>query len=358
RTGIPELRDMPQDISIYNGFGRHSMAGAHKLVPILSLCLLAAAVRSPASVSLLISEPMGRFGFFNPTGHASIYLSGVCAETPTVLRLCRAGETGVVVSRYNRIGGRDWIAVPLLPYLYAVEGHDEVPAVASPDVVTRLRDEYRRAQLREFAPDGAPGEAVRGDWIQMVGAAYHRTIYGFTLETTAEDDQRLVDYLNSQPNRRRFHLLFRNCADFAGSIINFYYPRAVRRGLIADAGILTPKQSAKALVAYSRRRPEIKFTRFVIPQVPGIRPSAKVRGVSESLVRSKKYLAPALYFEPWVAAAAGAAYLISGRFNPRGQPHVVCEPGSLPACAASGGGDFGLPEAFPAEWHPPEEDVL
>ena len=35
------------------------------------------------------------------TGHAAVYLSGVCAETPLVLRRCGPGETGVVLSRYD-----------------------------------------------------------------------------------------------------------------------------------------------------------------------------------------------------------------------------------------------------------------
>ena len=60
------------------------------------------------------------FGAFNPTGHAAVYLNHVCAETPTELRMCRTGEYGVVISRYHKIDGYDWIAIPLIPYLYAV----------------------------------------------------------------------------------------------------------------------------------------------------------------------------------------------------------------------------------------------
>jgi hypothetical protein len=331
----PQWRNESKPVRVNTNLEQRFMAGGHAIVRILAILFLAGATRLSAGVALLVSEPIGRFGFFSPTGHASIYLSGVCAETPTLLRLCQTGETGVVISRYNRISGHDWIAVPLLPYLYAVERPEDVPASANRDVVAQLRDEYRRAQLEVFAPDGPEGEGPKGDWIQLIGAAYHRTVYGFALETTPEDDQRLVDYLNSQPNKRRFNLLYRNCADFASGIINFYYPRAIRRSLLADAGILTPKHSAKALVKNSRSRPEMNLFRFVIPQIPGIRRSSRVRGVSESLVRSKKYVAPVLFLEPWVAAAAGAAYLISGRFNPGGQPHVVCEPGTMPACLAS-----------------------
>ncbi len=302
---------------------------------VLSFFLMLGADRLHAGVALLVSEPFGRFGFFNPTGHASIYLSGVCAETPTRLRICRPGESGVVLSRYNRIAGRDWIALPLLPYLYAVERPEDVPETASADLVVRLRDNYRRAHLSALVPDTREGGTPKGDWFQLAGAAYDRSIYGFALETTREDDERLVRLLNSQPNTKRFHLLYRNCADFARGIIDFYYPRALRRSFVADAGISTPKHAAKSLVQYCRRRPELNLSHFVIPQVPGLRRSTRVRGVSESLVRSKKYLAPLLLIQPWVAGTAGAAYLAAGRFNLRGDPHAVCEPANLEVCTAS-----------------------
>lgn len=287
-----------------------------------------------AGVTLLVSEPYGTFGFFNPTGHAAIYLSGVCAETPTKLRLCRQGEAGVVISRYNRVAGYDWIAVPLVPYLYAVERPEDVPDAAGAELVAELRDRYRRAHLITLAADTPEGTAPAGDWIQLAGSAYDRTTYGFTLETSREDDERLIEYLHSRPNTRRFHLLYRNCADFAREIINFYYPGALRRSFVADLGISTPKHSGKALVKYARQRPELQLSQFVIPQIPGLRPSTKVRGVNESLIRSKKYLAPLLIVQPWVAATAGVAYLAAGRFNPAKQSPALCEPASLQECTA------------------------
>src|SRR5580700_12220076 len=69
-----------------------------------------------ASATLLLEEPYGRLGFFTPTGHAAVYLSGVCAETPLILRPCAPGETGVVLSRYDGVRGYDWIAIPLVPF--------------------------------------------------------------------------------------------------------------------------------------------------------------------------------------------------------------------------------------------------
>jgi hypothetical protein len=324
-------------------------------IRILAFLTLAGTAPLPAEVALLVSEPFGAFGFFNPTGHASVYLSGVCAETPTRLRLCEAGESGVVISRYNRVAGRDWIAVPWPAYLYAVDRPEDAPASANAAVAAQLRDAYRRARLRELVPDGPRGEMPVGDWIQLAGAAYDRSIHGFALPTTREDDERLVRYLNAQRNQRRFNLFFRNCADFAHSIVGFYHPGTRRRSFLADAGITTPKHAAKALVTYSRRRPGLDLRHFVIPQIPGLRRSTKVRGVSESLVKSKKYVAPLVLLQPWLAATAGAAYLVTGRFNPAGQPHVVCERAALEVCLgnvgfgprASAGASAGLPDPAP-----------
>jgi len=301
---------------------------------ILAALLTTAAWPSSASVALLVGEPFGKFGYFNPTGHAAVYLSGVCAETPVRLRPCRPGEPGVVISRYNRIAGLDWIAIPLLPYLYAVERPEDVPAIADGGMVARLRDNYRRAYLQDLVPDGPDGETPKGDWIQLIGAAYDRNIYGFALDTTPEDDARLIEHFNTRPNQRRFNLFYRNCADFARQIVNFYHPRSVGRNIIGDLGITTPKHAAKTLVKYSQRQPGVELVAFLVPQIEGGRPSTRLRGVNESLIRSKKYVAPLIIFQPWVAASAAAAYLTSGRFNPGRLSQAQCGPDNLAACVA------------------------
>jgi hypothetical protein len=85
------------------------------------LISLMAAPRAHADAALLMEEPYANFGAFNPTGHAAVYLNHICAESPTRLRPCRPGEPGAVISRYHKIDGFDWLAIPLVPYLYAVE---------------------------------------------------------------------------------------------------------------------------------------------------------------------------------------------------------------------------------------------
>src|SRR5580704_19127602 len=114
------------------------------------MVFLACTSNASGSVSLLVEEPFGFFGSINPTGHSAIYLNRVCAETPTKLRRCEPGETGVVISRYSRIRKLDWVAIPLLPYLYAVEHVEDVPEWAAKTDVGRMRDQYAEAHLEDL----------------------------------------------------------------------------------------------------------------------------------------------------------------------------------------------------------------
>jgi len=266
--------------------------------------------------ALLLEEPYGQFGFFNPTGHAAIYLSDVCADTPTRLRRCEPGETGVVLSRYHKIDGYDWLAMPLIPYLYAVDDPAEIPAYADAKLELRLRDRYRREHLMDLVPDDPHREIPGGDWTQLVGESYDRKIYGYAVVTQPEQDDELIARFNDRRNDTHFNLFFRNCANFAEGVLNFYYPHSVHRNFIADAGLMTPKQAARSLTKYSKSHPDVDLHTFVIPQVPGsIRRSTPVDGVVESLVKSKKYVLPLALLHPVVTGTLVVAYLGDGRFH-------------------------------------------
>src|SRR5712692_8941291 len=93
----------------------------------LLLVFLCLVPQARADVTILLEEPYSYDGAFAGTGHTAIYLTRVCAASSTRLRRCQPGEPGVVISRYHRIAGYDWIAVPLYPYLYAVERPEDVP---------------------------------------------------------------------------------------------------------------------------------------------------------------------------------------------------------------------------------------
>lgn len=284
--------------------------------------LLAAETCCHASVALLMEEPYGEFGSMNPTGHAAVYLSHICADSPIVLRPCHDGEYGVVISRYHKIDGYDWIAMPLVGYLYAVDDVNDIPVTVNKEQVAALRDAYRRKHLLALAPDDSRGGSPKGEWTQLVGSSFDRTIHGFQVDSTAEQDQRFIDLFNDRKNKGHFNLLFHNCADFSRVVLDTYLPHAIHRNFIADVGLMTPKQAARSLVAYGKKYPAVNMSAFVIPQVPGTMPrSHPVDGVSESLVKSKKYLLPLTVLAPEAAGGVVVAYLADGRLKlPKGAP--------------------------------------
>ena len=176
-----------------------------------------------------------------------------------------------------------------------------------------LRDRYRRKYLEDIAPDAKNGETPGGNWYQLVGSSYDRTIYGFEIQTTPEQDEALIRKYNSSPNQSHFHLVSNNCADFAKGVLNFYYPKSLHRSLVADIGITTPKQMAKMLTKFSDRHPELQFSRLIISQVPGSMPrSSNVHGVVESFFTSKKYIVPSAVVSPIFAGCVAAVYVGTG----------------------------------------------
>jgi hypothetical protein len=277
--------------------------------------MLWAVMPACASVAVLVEEPYGGISGMNPAGHSAVYLDHVCAASPTMLRQCAEGELGVVVSRYNDVGGYDWLAIPLLGYLYAVDSAADVPASVDKEAEAWLREHYRQVHLMAVAPNREDGSAPDGNWYQLVGSAYDRTLYGFQVKTTAEQDAALIAIFNDRKNKQRYNGAFRNCADFARVTINRFYPYAVRRNFLADLGITTPKQVAHALSKYGKKHPEAELTMFVVPQVAGSLPRSRaVKGVTESLLTRKRYVVPITAMQPIATGVMFVAYMGSGRF--------------------------------------------
>jgi hypothetical protein len=290
-------------------------AGRRSVWLFLLLVSLAGASKAYGNVALLVEEPYGFFGSINPTGHSAIYLNRVCAESPTVLRRCQPGETGVVISRYSRIRTLDWVAIPLLPYLYAVEQVQDVPEWAESGPVAELRKTYAQAHLESLI-SATKGYDTKNVWPQLLGVAYIRKIYSFEIATTAEEDDQLIAEFNGRSNQSHFNLFTNNCADFSKQLLNFYYPHAVHRSFTADIAISTPKQIAKSLVTYAHRNDGLELSEIVIPQVPGTIPrSHPPRGVVESLLKTKKYAVPIGVFHPYFLAGIAVTYLTNGRFE-------------------------------------------
>jgi hypothetical protein len=271
--------------------------------------------RCTAQATLLMEEPYGFFGTLNPTGHNAIYFERICAATPVKLRRCQPGELGAVIARYQGIDDYDWVAIPLIPYLYAVENPASVPAHVDRETVARLRSRYREAHLESLGDRLARGNFVHGGWTQLVGAAYERRIYAFRFATTPEQDDALIEQLNAIPNSTSFDLLFSNCADFSRVILNHYFPRTFQRSIFPDAGMTSPKQITWRLERYARKHPETQLTVFEIPQIPGYRRhSGSVKGIDESFVTTA-YAVPIATLNPYLAGGLFVDYLVRGRHH-------------------------------------------
>ncbi|MFP5276403.1 MAG: hypothetical protein ACLGPM_04765 [Acidobacteriota bacterium] len=272
-------------------------------------------VRGHAQAALLMEEPYGFYGAINPTGHNAVYFEHICAATPIRLRLCRPGELGAVISRYEGVNGYDWIAIPLVPYLYSVEEQGEIPTHVDREMVERLRNRYRETHFEELHLDRSGGSYVPEAWKQLIGAAYERRIYAFRFDTTRAQDEALIAKLNATPNRSHFAMLFRNCADFSRVILNNYFPHRFHRSIFPDAGVTTPKQVTYKLVRYARKHPEIQLTVFEIPQVPGYRaPSRKTKDIAESF-STTAYAVPLTLLNPYLFGGIFVDYIIRGRYH-------------------------------------------
>jgi hypothetical protein len=249
-----------------------------------------------------------------------VYLDHVCAATPLQLRPCRPGELGVVIARYDGISGLDWVAIPLIPYLYAVENQADIPQTINREQEDQLRDLYRRHALESVAPDLPNGAAPDGNWYELVGSAYDRKIYGFSINTTPDQDASLIAMFNDRRNIEHYNGAFRNCADFARTTINHIYPHAIRRNFVADFGLTTPKSVARGLSRYAAKHPGVDLHFFVIPQVPGtVSRSFGVEDVTESLL--KRYGVPLVVLSPLATGIVFVAYMGHGRLDmPRDAP--------------------------------------
>ena len=308
--------------------GTRTIASSALAIALWAIVSLMAAMPARASVAVLVEEPYGSIAGMAPTGHSAIYFDHICAASPTSLRPCREDEMGAVVSRYNNVGGYDWLAMPLVAYLYAVDSVDDIPARMDAATEFQMRDAYRRAHLLMLAPNQADGSAPQGNWYQLAGSAYDRTIYGFQVKTTTQQEERLIALFNDRKNKERYNGAFRNCADFARVTINRFYPHAIRRNFIADLGMTTPKQVAHALSRYSEGHPEVELATFRVPQVPGSLPrSEPIKGAMESLLTRKRYVLPITAMQPVATAVMFVAYMGTGRFAmPKDAPLIALRP--------------------------------
>lgn len=292
--------------------------------------------RCSAQAALLMEEPYGFFGTVNPTGHTAVYFARICAETPTKLRRCQPGEMGTVIARYSGVSDFDWVAIPLIPYLYSTEEISKVPAHVDRATVNRLRDEYHEAHLLELGENVPRGGFWHGGWTELIGVSYERRMYAFRFDTTEAQDDAFIARMNSAKNETDFQLLFNNCADFSRVVLNQYFPRTFRRSIFPDAGMTTPKQITYKLERYARKHPEIHLEIFEIPQIPGYRRmSRRNKSISESLITTA-YAVPIALLNPYLAGGLFVDYVVRGRHHLIPKDLAKLSPDDLEALTSSG----------------------
>jgi hypothetical protein len=287
------------------------------MLTVLALVVVVRGVSARASMTVLIGEPYGSFGTMLPVGHAAVYLDRVCADTPLTLRMCRPDEPmGVVVSRYHHLREFDWMASPVMEYLYAVERAEQVPLFVTKELESELRERFRVDYLRTIITDETKHDVQENEWYETAGAALDRRLWGYQIRTTVEQDERFVALMNARPNLRRYRVRSANCANFVGDIVNLYFPKTVKANRIADWGIVTPKQVARSMVKFGKAHPEAGLKVLEIPQVAGtLRRSRPTRGISEFFFKTKRYAATLAVIQPEAVVAAMVTYAASGRFR-------------------------------------------
>jgi hypothetical protein len=291
--------------------------------------------RAHSQAALLLEDADGISRALDPTGHDAVYFARICAASSTRLRRCALGEQGVVISRYEGLAGYDWLAVPLIPYLYSLDNPHAVPGRVDQQTVHSLRQQYHEAHLMALGRNVPEGGRIQRGWNQLVGAAYERRMYAFRFETTEAQDDAFIAWMNAGTNHSHFNIMFRNCANFADQVLDFYFPHTFRRHIVPDGGIVTPRQVAYELVRYARRHPQVDLTVLEIPQVPGYRrPSRPGKSVAGSLTVTG-YVIPVAVLNPIVAAGLIADYLAWGRYPLPLKQAQVLSPETMAALAGS-----------------------
>jgi len=283
-----------------------------RLVVVVAMVLLFA---SPgrADVGLIINEPVDALGFFTRVGHAAVYLSHICPDgSPVKMRLCRRGEHGSVVSKFAPLSERedyDWAIVPFEAFMLGMADADLAPIIGT-------RGLQRAIEQFEFGPlfsaaltADADGELPEGKWKAALATRFDRTLYIYSVATTAADDAALVAAFNAAPNTSRFNFFYRNCSDQARAIFDLILPNVETiDGRIGGVTMQTPKGLAKALVAQALNHPELRLQVHRYPQLPGTyRRSTSLLFPMENTYKSVAFM-PWWFFGGFRIVALGAMF--------------------------------------------------
>ncbi len=277
-----------------------------------------------AGVGVVLNESLDTSAqWVTGSGHTSIYFSRICPASPIKLRLCQPGERGSVMSNYINLGESrrfEWNVVPLDVYLYGVRTPQDRPLLGSPQLKSLLEQSYRERVLSKYCYAESCVTSEKAEWKEMVGATMSRSMYVFYVDTSLQQDLRIIAEFNSLPNQNHFDGVTDNCADFVKRILDTYFPHSAHRDVIDDFGMTSPKAIARTFTRYALQHPDLQFCVLHFSQLPGtIKRSTQPHNGTEQLFRSKKLLIPMAIFANHELPFVAAAYFLHGRFSPEGQ---------------------------------------
>ena len=229
------------------------MLNTPTLLLVVGLVLVAASP-SRGEVGAIVLEPVGALGFFTRVGHAGTYFSNICPDgSPVKMRLCRPGEHGGVVSKYAPLSeyeDYDWAIVPFDEFMHGFGASELAPLIGTHGLQRVIEQHNFGPVFSSALQHNAMGELPEGQWKAALATRFDRTIYIYSIETTAADDAALVAAFNAAPNKSRFNFFYRNCSDQARRIFDLILPHIELVGDRTDGVTMeTPKGLAKALVA-------------------------------------------------------------------------------------------------------------
>src|SRR5229473_2105970 len=322
---------------------RRVCGGAAIAVVLVFFLVCFACPRACADVVVVLNESLDTsIDRITGTGHTAVYFSRVCPESPVKLRLCRPGEPGSVMSNYINIGEDqpfEWNVAPLNVYLYGVEDPRHRPIFGSFKLKHLLETRYRDRYLSAYCDDPSCTTSPKAEWREMVAATFIRSIYIFVVDTTVEQDKKLITEFNESPNENHFNGVKWNCADFTRHVINTYFPHAANPDYLNDFGMTSPKAVARTFTRYALHHPELNFRVMHFAQVPGTtKRSREVRCGTEQLFHSGKLLVPMALISYYTVPVVTTSYIVTGRFRPEAEfeQHSAAQ---FPSQAASSSAD-------------------
>ena len=288
------------------------------------LLLLLESFPARADVGVILNDSLDTsIARITGSGHSAVYFSRICPESPVRLRLCRPDEPGSVMSNYTTLGedqSFEWNITALNVYLYGATDPDDQPVFATEKIKHLLEERYRKESLAELCPPGPCSVGKKAEWREMVAATSERSLYIFMVKTTVEQDEALIAKFNALPNENHFNGFTRNCATFARSVVNTYFPRAAHADYINDFGMTSPKAISRSFAHYGHHHANAEYRVLHFAQVPGTyKRSTIARDGTEQLFRSKKLLIPMILVASHAVPVVAASYFITGRFDPEGE---------------------------------------